>query len=447
MRSVAYKHYVLGVLSVVLLFNYVDRLALGLVLQDIKLEFHLTDTQLGLLSGFAFALFYSVMGIPIARWADRGNRVTIIALTTGLWSFAVALCGAAGSFVQLLLIRVAVGIGEAGCVPPALSLIASYFSRAERPQAVAFYYMGGTFSFVVGVFLAGWLNEFYGWRVTFMLLGAPGLGLAALAWFTLREPRTAGLISTPSSSSSSSSLSTQAQPSLMEVCATLWANVTFRHLLLCESILYFFGYGLAQWQPTFLMRSYGLTSGEIGTWMAVMGGVGGVLGTYLGGAWASRHAAGNERLQLKVISMAIATCGVLCAIMFLAHNQYLTWALIGLSSFALYGVSGPFIATIQTLVPERMRAMAFAIVYFAANLIGMGFGPLAAGALSDSFRSWAGEESLRFALLALTPGYLWAGWHAWRSSQCVARDLETTSGDVPPARFDGEMHASAKLSQ
>src|SRR5882724_9028218 len=146
MNERLYKRYLLGVLLVIQAFNGVDGLTLGLVLQNIKTDLHLSDTQLGFLSGIAFALFYSIMGIPIARWADRGNRVTIISLTAGLWSIAVALCGMAGSFAQLLLIRVGVAVGEAGGFVPALSLLADYFSRAERPRAVAIYGLGGPLS-------------------------------------------------------------------------------------------------------------------------------------------------------------------------------------------------------------------------------------------------------------------------------------------------------------
>src|SRR5688500_12783235 len=180
------RNYLLALLTTILAFNYIDRLALGLLLEDIKADLALTDTQLGFLTGIAFALFYAVMGIPIARWADRGNRVTIISLTTALWSVAVALCGAAGSFVQLLVIRAGVAVGEAGCHPPALSLIADYFTRAERPRAVARYMLGWPLALLIGYFAAGWLNEFWGWRATFVILGLPGLVLAALARFTLK---------------------------------------------------------------------------------------------------------------------------------------------------------------------------------------------------------------------------------------------------------------------
>src|ERR1700675_4252021 len=184
-----YRNYLLAVLLVILIFNSVDRVALGLLLQDIKLDLTLSDTQLGLLTGIAFALFYSLMGIPIARWADRGNRVTIITLTTSLWCAAVALCGLAGSFLELLLIRIAVGVGEAGCVPPAQSLIADYFTRAERPRATAVYMLGVPLSAVIGYFLAGALAVRFGWRMTFVFLGLPGLALAVLAGLTLKEPR------------------------------------------------------------------------------------------------------------------------------------------------------------------------------------------------------------------------------------------------------------------
>ena len=416
MRESAYRNYLLTVLLVILVFNYLDRMALGIVLPAIKADLDLTDTQLGFLSGIAFALFYSIMGVPIARWADRGNRVTIISLTAALWSMAVALCGAATSFVQLLLIRVGVAIGEAGCVPPAFSLIADYFNRAERPRAAAIYGLGGPLSTLVGFFLAGWLNELYGWRMTFVLLGAPGLVLSALAWFTLREPRrtqpTARFI---------------AQPSLKAVFAMLWANTTFRHLLLCLAVIFFFLYGVLTWQPTFFVRSYGLTSGELGTWMAVIYGTGGLLGSYLGGALASRHAAGNERMQLLALAMTIGAAGVLSTFVYLSSNQYVAFALAGLAFLGLTTINGPLFATIQTLVPERMRAASFALVYLFANLIGMGLGPLAAGALSDALRPWAADESLRYALLILGPGYLLSAWHAWRASKAVTGDLAASA--------------------
>jgi MFS family permease len=427
--SGAVRRYLLALLTGILVFNFVDRFALGLVLQDIKKDLNLNDTQLGFLSGIAFALFYSTLGIPIARWADRGNRVTIISLTTALWSVAVALCGMAGSFAQLLLIRVGVAVGEAGAFAPGLSLIADYFNRSERPRAVAIYTLAGPLSAALGYLLAGQLNERYGWRAMFLLMSVPGLILAAAARFTLKEPRQ--LNASPASPHSS-------QPSVREVCRTLSANITFRHLLLCLSLQFFFSYGILQWQPSFFIRSHGFTSGQVGTWFALIYGIGGVLGTYLGGEIASRYAARNERLQLRAVAVAMAGCAVLLVCAYVASSPYLAFALLAGASTAQAATNGPVYATMQSLVPERMRAVSVAVVLLFANLIGMGLGPLATGALSDALRPWAGEESLRYALIILAPGYFWVGWRAWRASKTVAHDLAAAS-----VKHDGPADATA----
>jgi MFS transporter, Spinster family, sphingosine-1-phosphate transporter len=413
-----YKRYLLTLLMLVLAFNFVDRLTLGLVLQNIKSDLKLSDTQLGLMSGIAFTLFYSVMGIPLARWADRGNRITIISMSVALWSVLVAACGIAGNFLQLLLIRVGVGIGEAGCLPPSFSLISDHFDRSERPTASAVYTMGAPLSFLLGYFPAGWLNEAYGWRMTFVVVGLPGVALALLVRFTLKEPRS--FVSSRAVASKGA-----ARPvALKDVCITLWKIPTFRRLLLSYSVLFFFSSGLLQWQPTFFLRSYALRSGEVGTWFAVIFGIGGLFGTYMGGKLASRYAKNNERLQLKATSLVYSLLGAASVATYLAPNYQL--ALVGLSVFAIgmYFTTGPLWATIQTVVPERMRATAIAILYLFANLFGTGFGPLAVGALSDYLAPWAGKESLRYALLIVSPGLIWSAWHIWRSGDTVTDDIE-----------------------
>ncbi len=431
MNPVLYKRYLLGLLLVILAFNYIDRVALGLLLQDIKQDLALSDTQLGFLSGIAFAAFYAVMGIPIARWADRGNRVVIIVLTTALWSVTVALCGFAAGFVQLLIIRIGVAIGEAGCVPPAHSLIADYFGRAERPRAVAVYMLGAPVALVLGSFGAGWLNELHGWRTTFVLLGLPGIVLAILAAFTLREPRKSGRrpIVPAHRAGAVAPIRTL---TMFEVFGALWADKAFRHLLVCFSVVSFFGYGLLQWQPAFFMRSFGMQSGEVGSWFALIWGGCGLVGTLLGGEWASRYAAHNEALQLRVVALMYAVFSVFSVALYLSADRYMAFALMGLATLGSYSISGPLFATIQTLVPAEMRAMSIAILYLFANLIGMGLGPLAAGALSDVFRPEFGDESLRYALLALSPGYLWAAWHVWRASRiiCIHPGTDATESVV-----------------
>jgi len=400
----------LAVLFLLVALNSMDRLAVGLVLQSIKSDLHLSDAQLGLLTGMAFALFYSVMGIPIARWADRGNRIAIISLATFLWAVALALSGLARSFQQLLLIRVGVAVGEAGVVPPAHSLIPDYFARAERPRAVSVFMLGGAFGVLLGYFVAGWLNQFYGWRETFVLIGLPGVVLAAVTWFTLEEPRrgsTRAVASVPAG----------------RAVRELWHNRTYRHLTLSFALICFFGSGVLQWQPTFFLRTYGLDTGELGTWLALLHGVGGMLGSYLGGALASRFAAGDERRQLALAAVTYSCFAALAASIYLTPSRNLAFALTGASAVGAALITAPVFATIQTLVPERMRAFSIALIYLCANLVGLGLGPLVVGFLSDALRPLYGESSLRYALLAMCPGYVWAAWHLWRSSRYVMNDM------------------------
>ena len=408
-----------------LAFSFLDRAAFGVVLDNIKGDLGLSDTQMGIMGGIAFALFYSTMGIPIAQWADSGNRVRIIGLTTALWSVTVALCGLTRNFAQLLLVRVAVGVGEAGCVPAANSLLADYFKRAERPRAAAIYWMGTPLGFGAGYVLAGWLNKFYGWRLTFMLLGLPGLILALVSWMTLREPRVAKF------EEQATSAADQIQPdpqSLASVLVTLWGNATFRNLLLCLSVMYFFSYGILQWQPAFLMRSYGLSTGQVGSWFAAIYGLGGLVGTYWGGEWAARHASLNERGQLLACVTIYAALSLVSLFNFLPLGLIVNIGSLAIVGVAQQMISGPFLGIVQTLVPERMRAISIALMFLCANLIGMGGGPLAVGALSDALRPSLGQGSLRYALLATCPGYLWVAWHFWRASQTVTRDLSADHG-------------------
>lgn len=432
-KGFAYRNYLLAVLLSVLAFNFVDRTALGLVFESIKSDLRLNDTELGFLSGIAFALFYSIMGIPIARWADRGNRVAIISVTTALWSIAVVLCGLATSFLQLLLIRVGVAVGEAGCIPSGHSLIADYFPRAERPRAAARYMLGGPLSLVIGYFLAGWLNQLYGWRATFVLLGVPGIGLAALTWLTLSEPRRRASerpLLLPAADEHLELGAPAPQPNLLFVCRTLWRSATFRHLLFSFSILSFFGSGIAQWQPTFFVRSYGMTTGALGTWLAVIFGIGGIVGISIGGEFASRYAPDDERLQLRIVALVCASLGMVSACTYLFHDKYVAFGWMTLAAIGGATITGPLFATVQTLVPQHLRATAIAFMYLFANLIGMGMGPLAAGYLSDRFQHLLGNESLRYALLILCPGYLWGAWHLWLASTTVSADLRSEQGNL-----------------
>ena len=244
------------------------------------------------------------------------------------------------------------------------------------------------------------------------------LALAVLARLTLKEPRRL------SPKVGAERLTGQApQLSGWHVCRVLWRNATFRYLLLGASVMYFFSYGILQWQPAFFVRSYGLRAGELGTWLAVILGGGSLVGVYAGGQLASRYAARNERLQLAVMAMLYVLLSVLSVLIYISPNRYLAFGLVAVVAAGQASIYGPFFAVIQTMVPEHMRATAVALLNLFANLIGMGLGPLAAGGLSDEFRAWAGDDSLRYALMALSPGYACVSWYLWQASNTVNRDL------------------------
>lgn len=404
-----YKRYLVGVLLLIYAMNLMDRLTLSILLQDIKGELQLSDTQLGFLSGLAFALFYAGVGIPLARWADRGNRAVILAATTAAFSGAIAFTSVATNFFQLMIIRICAGAGEAGCQPTALSLISDYFSRDHRPRAVAYYLMGGPLALFCGYFVAGWLNELYGWRATCVIMAIPGLLLAALAATTLREPRRHAATTAPTAQ--------LPQTALVQVLDELRRNGAYRHLLLGYSLQSFFVVGVVQWQPAFFMRSYGLSSGELGTWMAVSYGVTGLVGTWIGGELCARYARGDERRQLLGAALLFCVLAAVKPAIYLMPSYQLAFAVLAFGSF-LGGLSqGPIYATMQTVVPAQIRATATAIVMFSANLIGSGLGPLASGILSDALTPTYGAEALRYVLVIMGPGYLWAGLHVWLASR------------------------------
>jgi len=412
----------LTILTLALAFNYVDRQVFALVLQNIESDLHLSDSQLGFLSGLAFAVFYAVMGVPIARLADSGNRVTIIAVTTAIWSVFVMLCGCAGSFTQLFLLRVGVAIGEAGCIPPAQSLLSDSFPKAQRAKAFSIYTLGSPLSVILGGFVAGWINQYYGWRITFALLGFPGIPLAVLAWLLLKDSRTQSaneVVHVRSAKPSSEA------HSLWYVARSLAGNATFRQLLIAHTILYFFIYGVVlQWQPTFFVRTHGFTTGELGTWQVLIWSLLGTVGTYAGGAFVHRYIADDERKQLRLISCNIAIFGALNVLVYLCTNRYASLGLVALAAPFYSSVFGPLFAVNQSVVPESMRATAVAILFFFANLIGMGLGGFATGLLSDQLRPMFGTDSLRYTLLLLSPGFFWCALHFWLASRSVAADME-----------------------
>lgn len=439
-RPSVYRNYLLILLLALNALNNADYVAVGIALQSIKLDLHLSDTEVGLLTGLALAAFSATGGIAIARWIDRGSRVKILAIAAAVWSVTVVLTGRAMSFGQMLLARLGVGLGDAATFPMAQSIIPDYFTRAERPHATAVFMLGWPAALLVGLLAGGWLNQLYGWRTMFLVIGAPGVVLAALVGLTLKEPRHERSVRSEGYPIASETVAESAGASMSsaevlrsgrlgvdyanvkEVFVTLWRSATYRNLLLCYTVSSFFRSGVFQWQPAFFMRSFGLQSGEVGTWLALVLGAGSLISIYAGGMLASRYAANNERLQFRLMAVSYVGFGITHALAYLSPYAQLAFVLLGVGSF-VNAVSGPLLASIQTLAPARTRAVSYAIFLLFSSLIGMGLGPLAVGLLSDALHPLLGRESMRYALLALCPGFAWGAWYAWRASNTVTRDL------------------------
>ena len=414
--SIGYRRYALGLLVVVYIFNFVDRSILSILLQSIKEEFQVSDTYLGFLSGIAFAAFYTVVGIPIARWADRGVRRNIIALAVLVWSGMTALTGLAGSFTQLALARIGVGVGEAGCSPPAHSLISDYFPPDRRATALAIYALGIPIGAGIGNLAGGWLNEFFDWRTAFIIVGAPGVLLALLVRLTLREP-TRGAYEPKGSASG-------AQYSISEVLQFMRSLASFKHLAFGAALHAFYGYGAGAFLAAFFMRSHGIPSGELGTWLGVLGFTGGVAGTYLGGYLADKL--GTRDLRWYMWLPALATIAYIPFAFLLYLWPDGRTALVLFFPGALLGgmYLGPTFAMTQTIVPPSMRAMASAVLLFIINIIGLGLGPQGVGILSDVLEPRFGIESLRYALLTIVVVCAaWSIFHYGMAARTLREDL------------------------
>jgi MFS family permease len=432
MFSPRYKRYVLTALTLVYTLNYLDRGLIILLLQPIKEDLRLSDTQLGFVTGIAFALFYATLGVPIARLADRGNRVTISSIAIGLWGITVMLCLLVSNFIQLVLARVAAAVGESGCTPPTYSLLGDYFpGSAERPRAMAIYWLASPVALLISLMAGGWLNHHYGWRMTFFLMGIPGLLAAVLVKTTVVEPRT---------------LKNQAKsaplplPSMTSVLAALWHQPSSRNLSVAYILLLTMALGLAPWYAAFMMRSHLMTTEELGIWMGLIFGSAGIagilLGGYLGGAWFAH----DEPRQMRLTAASVAAL-VPCYVLFLLVPSKICALLALMPLVAGLGVFvGPTFALMQRLVPDSMRATTLAVVMLLANLIGMGLGPQIVGIMSDRLMPVAHQDSLRYAMLVISLIALWSAYHFWLVGRTVRQDLSTIAR---PGHFDGRVSAAS----
>lgn len=413
--------YALGVLFVVALFNYIDRNILSILQIPLKKELHLADWQLGALTGLAFALFYTTLALPIARLADRYPRKGLMAVALTIWTGMTALTGLAQNFVMLVGFRMGVGVGEAGCVPSTHSLISDYFPRHQRARAMAIWGTSMPIGAMLGSFLGGWLGSIFGWRHAFVVVGAVGFVMVPILLFTLREPGRATY--------DGQSASGEAPPKFREAALTLWRLKAFRYMALATAAHAYTQFAITSWNAPFYDRVYHLSLGAIGWRLALLTGVGGVIGTLIGGALADRLARKDVRWYMWL--PAIATLLIVPT----ALGQYF----IGDLNLSLLCAAGPAImiyvyvgsvnSVSQSLVPANMRAFTSSVLVFTVNLLGLALGPMLTGKVSDMLVSRFGSGSLSYAI---TVSLVF---------NVVAAILYLLAARALPSELKGSMHA------
>jgi MFS family permease len=422
-----YKYYVLLLLALGYVVNYLDRQILAILLPSIKGEFGLSDTALGLLAGPAFALFYAVLGIPIAWLADRFNRRNIIAISLTFFSLATLLSGRVVQFWQLFLCRVFTGIGEAGTGPSAQAMISDMYPPEKRAAAQSFYAAGLNVGLMLAFFAGGYIAEHYGWRNAFLAAGLPGIALALLIVLTLGEPVRGA---------SEARADHGNAPAIGAMARFLWSQTSYRYIVLGTAMSAFTGYGLTAFLPSFLVRSHHLAIADIGLIFALILGLGGTAGTFLAGVIADRSAKYDMRWNLYVPALAVLISLPFWPIFFLSTNTTVAILAAIIPSSLAASYVGPCMAMMQGLAPLRMRATAAAFQLFVANAIGLGLGPQAVGIVSDLLQPAFGENSLRYAMLFGVLG-------AIISAFCYLRAARTLTVDITAAlSFRGEEYRS-----
>ncbi len=403
--------YALTLLFFVSLFNYMDRMVLAVLVEPIKAELGLSDSQLGLLTGFAFAALYATLGIPLARLADRKSRVVILSVCLVLWSAMTAATGLARNFWQLFAIRMGVGVGEAGCVPSAHSMIGDLFPPEKRAFAISVFQAGGLAGLSGGLMLTGILADQLGWRLALCVVGLPGALLGLIILLTLKEPARR---TTPQANPSGESA--------LSVVKILLKRKALFHLTLGLSVGSFATYGLTQWIPAFFIRSHGLSLTQIGVWSGLAVGIGGILGVLAGGATAVKLLPRDRRWELWLPAIAYAGSAPFYLAVFLWPSPYVAIAIKVVATFIAASGGGVALSAIQSFAEPHRRATAVSLVLFLSSLLGLGAGPFAVGLISDLLEPRLGAESLRYALVISTGALIWAGAHFAMAARTARQD-------------------------
>ncbi|PKP86491.1 MAG: MFS transporter [Alphaproteobacteria bacterium HGW-Alphaproteobacteria-17] len=407
----------LWVLLIVYVLNFLDRQIVNILAEPIALELNLTDTHIGLLTGLAFALFYTFLGIPIARYADKPstNRVGLISISLGIWSAMTVLCGMAQNFVQLLLARIGVGVGEAGCTPAAHSLITDAVEPAKRSSAIAFYGLGIPLGSLLGLAVGGVVNDLWGWRIAFMVVGVPGILLACLLPLIIKEVR----------QRPEKSAEPVADLTVMGALRDVFSTRALIYIAIASSVTAFLGYGKAVWALILFQRSHGLSAGETGLLLGVSLGIAGLIGTWLGGYLADRFGKIDKRHMLTTPAIGMAVAAPILFLGYWVGEWHIAIALLFVPTILNAAYYGPAFACVHGLVRPQARAMASAVMLFLQNLIGLGLGPLLFGMASEMLKPTVGVESVRYVLygaawLGLIPAFFF-----WRASLRLKAELKS----------------------
>lgn len=394
-----YKWYVLFMLTIMYTFNFIDRQILVILQEPIKAELGLSDTQLGLLTGLAFAALYVTLGIPIARYADLNNRKNVVAISLAVWSAMTIVSGRAMNFMQLLWARIGVGIGEAGGSPPAHSIISDYFPPEKRATALSIYSTGIYIGILLGYIVGGVIARYYGWRMAFYALGIPGVLFSVVLYLTVKEPIKGQMDKIKASNNPDVQNDLIATPSVNETLRHLLTKKTFIFAALASGFHTFTTYGVGNFLPSFLQRVHGVDIVTAGIVLGLTTGVGGFIGTYLGGYLADKKRASDMRWYMWVPLIAGILNIVPSLILFFTTSAQLAMIMTFFTGSLTAFFLGPTIAVTHSLVSPKMRAFASAILFFILNFIGLGLGPLLVGMASDALTPMFGDESLRWAFL------------------------------------------------
>ena len=394
-----YPYFVLLILGLIYAFNYLDRQIVAILAEPIKADLNLTDTQIGLLSGFAFAVFYTSFGIPVAWMADRVNRVRVVAVACVVWSVFTGVCGLATNFVQLLFARVGVGIGEAGGAAPSMSIISDYFPPHRRGGAIAIWSLGVPLGATVGVALGGWAAAQFGWRTAFFVVAAPGVLLSLILWLFVREPAR-GRFDGPLPEVAGPG------PSIVQCVRDFLRDQTLSLLLLAAAAYSFVFNAFAAWAPALLMRAKGATMGDIATWYSIVIGISMAIGMFLSGHLADRFARTNPSAYAMIPAWALGIGVPFFVIGVMADNWYIALIFLTIPMAMNMMFVAPGMAIVQNLAPPGQRGVSAAILLFVINLVGMGMGPLYIGMTSDWLAGRFGAaQGLEYAMLSLAPFY------------------------------------------